>query len=211
MRTPVKTLLLGAALGALALPATAQVVGGVTGNVTGQVRTPSLDRPMNDVSTTARTAVDEAREAREQAEDTRRQVGETVREEARDARRAQPSATAQANANANAGLSADEDGAETNANASASGSTAVSPGAEVRTATGEVLGQLVSAGRTADGAAGLLIADAQGVQRVLPMDKVSASGGAVVTTLTTTEVQGLPVVEAEAQGDAEAEVSADDE
>ena len=163
-------LLAGAALIAIAAPASAQVVGGVGGNVTGGVGVRTGDLGVRD---TVRGTTDFTRDTVRDARDA-----------ARDARDIDADARARADASARA--NAGRDGASLDLDAAV--------GASVRSNGGDNLGQLVGVARDSAGQAQrLLVRGADGVVR--GVEATSVSGGAsgeLMADITAYEFRRLP-------------------
>lgn len=155
------TTLAGAALLAAA-PAAAQVAGGLTGRVGGnvQVQPPRTGPIAGHVGETARDARDLARGAVRDGRDLARDV--------------RPNVDASADANARAELRADRDGAEVDA--------ALRTGVAVRSSDGADLGSIVEVTRNEAGrAVQFLVRSADGTLRTVPAGAVSLDGGVIVT------------------------------
>ncbi|WP_296816232.1 hypothetical protein [Brevundimonas sp.] len=165
-------LLAGAALIAFAAPASAQVVGGVGGNVTGGLGARTGDLGVRD---TVRGTTDFARDTVRDARDA-----------ARDARDIDANARARADASADASVS--RNGASVDFDASI--------GASVRSSGGDNLGQLVGVARNSAGQAQqLLVRGADGVVRGVEATSVSGGGtGELTADLTAYQFRRRPQV-----------------
>lgn len=149
--------------------ASAQVAGGLTGQVGGSVgvQTPSVGQTVRGVGQVTRETV---RDTRDVARDTVRDA----RDAARDAR---PDVEVNANANARADVRANRDGAATD--------TAIQTGVMVHSSDGVMLGTVADVVRNAQGrATSFVLRTADGATRTVPAGNVSLEGEALVTTWT---------------------------
>ncbi|WP_296819436.1 hypothetical protein [Brevundimonas sp.] len=175
-------LLAGAALIAFAAPASAQVVGGVGGNITGGLGVRTGDLGVRD---TVRGTTDFAR-------DTVRDARDAARDTVRDAR----DLDARARADADASADASRNGASFDFDASI--------GASVRSSGGDNLGQLVGVARNSAGQAQqLLVRGADGVVRGVDATSISGNGtGELMANLTAYQFRRLPQQRSVAPGSA---------
>ncbi len=166
------SLLAGAAVLAIAAPASAQVLGGqVGGSVGGQVSTPALGSTLNDAAGLTRDTVDRTRDA---AQDT-----------AEDARNAVPPVSAQGQANADGSISADSDSTDADLD--------IQAGAMVHGSDGSMLATVTSVARDSAGRVqGLVVQTAEGATKTIPTEGARIEGGAVVTGWTQSQFNDAP-------------------
>lgn len=169
-----KTLVYAATLSAAMLvagTASAQIAGGLTGQVGGNVGV-SVPRPGPIVGGVGSTVRDAGRMTRDTARD--------ARDIAVDAR---PNVSV--NANARADARSDRDGASVDA--------AIQTGAMVHSSDGAMLGSVIDVTRNAVGrATSFVVRTADGATRTIPAGSVSADGDAIVTVWTESQFNAQP-------------------
>lgn len=179
MKTTVM-ILTAAAATALALPASAQVLGGqlgggVSGNLGGQVGLPSTQPLTGAAGQTIRDA----------ARTTRDTVAET-RDLAREARETPVGAQAHGGAHASAHADHGQATADLNVNA----------GATVRGTDGAILGQVVRATRdTAGRVQGFVVRSADGALKAVPATGASVQGDVLTTGWSEAEFEAAPTAD----------------
>lgn len=179
MKTTVMFVSAAAAM-ALALPASAQVLGGqlgggLSGNVGGQIGLPSTQPLTGAAGQTIRDAAHATRDTVQDARDLAREARETP-------------AGAQVHGGAHASTHADHGQATADLN--------VNAGAEVRGVDGALLGQVVRT--TRDGAGrvqGLVVRSADGALKAVPASGASVQGEAVVTGWSQAQFDAAPAAE----------------
>lgn len=172
-----RTLLTAAAavLALTALPAAAQVVGGLGGQVTGglggQVTTPPLGSTIDDAAGLTRDTVrDASRLTRDTAQDAQDTLGQT------------PDVDAEVAAGAEAQAGVESAGAAVDLD--------IQAGAMVHASDGAMLGHVVDVIRdTAGRAQSLTVRTADGAARTIPAAGASVQGGAVVAAMTEAEFE----------------------
>lgn len=169
-----KTLAYAATLSAAMLiagTASAQIAGGLTGQVGGNVGV-SVPQPGPIVSGVGSTV---------------RDAGRMTRDTVRDARDIAVDARPEVNVNANAraGARADRDGASVDA--------ALKTGAMVHSSDGAMLGSVVDVARNSVGrATSFVVRTTDGATRTIPAGSVSVDGDAVVTAWTESQFNAQP-------------------
>ena len=164
---------------AVAMPASAQVLGGVTGGVQGsvggQVTTPNVGAAVGQTVDGVRGTVNDGRDM---TRDTVRDARDAVND-------SRPTAGVDADVDASGSAAADRSGAEADFN--------VSSGAMVHASDGAMLGNVVRVTRNAAGRAeGFVVRSADGAVRYVPAAGARVEGDVVVSGWSRSEFESAP-------------------